>query len=200
MLKKGDTNMGAKRYSSSRGFPVLCAAGMLLNIAFGQVVKPKVTAVAPTVLFVCEHGAAKSVIAAAFFDKLAKERGLPHRAAFRGVNPDAALNPVAKKGLEQDGVDTRGWKPVPVTQKDVEEAARIITLGCSLPQGIQVSRQLTNWNDIPSPSQNYSDARDQIKRQVRTLVDSLAIEWRAANKKQDNELKPPLPSPVHCNP
>jgi arsenate reductase (thioredoxin) len=176
-------NMGANGQSFLfRGFSVLCAAGLLLPVTFGQVAKPWVSSVAPTVLFVCEHGAAKSLIAAAYFDKLAKDLRLPHRAAFRGVNPDSALNPVAKRGLEKDGLDVSGWKPILVTQKDVEEASRIITLGCSLPPGTQVGRQVTNWSDIPSPSQNYSDARDQIKKQVRKLVDDMANEWKAAKK------------------
>ena len=34
----------------------------------------------PTVVFVCEQGAAKSVIATSYFNKLARERGLPDRA------------------------------------------------------------------------------------------------------------------------
>ena len=38
----------------------------------------------PAVIFVCEHGAAKSVVATAYFNKLASERGLPYRASFRG--------------------------------------------------------------------------------------------------------------------
>ena len=43
--------------------------------------------VAPQIIFVCEHGAGKSVIAAAYFNKLAAERGLPDRAIYRGANP-----------------------------------------------------------------------------------------------------------------
>ena len=35
---------------------------------------------APEAVFVCEHGAAKSVIATAYFNKLAAERHLPVRA------------------------------------------------------------------------------------------------------------------------
>jgi len=165
--------MKANRQSfSSLGFPVLIAAGVFLAPCFGQVGKEKKAA--PTVLFVCEHGAAKSVIAAAYFDKLAKERGLPHRAVFRGVNPDAALNPVAKKGLEQDGLDTSGWKPILITQKDIDGASRIVTLGCLLPAGMNAARKVTDWEDISSPSQNYQLARDQIKKRVRQLVDDLA--------------------------
>jgi hypothetical protein len=34
------------------------------------------TALQPAVIFVCEHGAAKSVIATAYFNTLARDRGL----------------------------------------------------------------------------------------------------------------------------
>jgi hypothetical protein len=34
----------------------------------------------PAIVFVCEHGAAQSLIATAYFNKLAAERGLPYRA------------------------------------------------------------------------------------------------------------------------
>src|SRR5690242_15420164 len=44
-----------------------------------------------TILFVCEHGSAKSVIAAAHFKRLAEQRGLPHRAIARGINPDPEI-------------------------------------------------------------------------------------------------------------
>ena len=175
--------MGANGLSIlSRGFPVLCAAGLLLPVAFGQEVKANVSSVGPRVLFVCEHGAAKSVIAAAYFDKLARDQHLPHRAAFRGVNPDATLSAVAEKGLKQDGIDTSGWKPARLTQKDVDEASQIVTLGCLLPAGTHVASKVTDWSDIPSPSQNYSDARDQIKKQVRKLVDDLRNEERTEKK------------------
>src|SRR5262245_20474816 len=82
--------------------------GLLSPTAFyGQDLKDKTAAEkTPTILFVCEHGAAKSVIAAAYFDKLAKERGLNYRAVFRGTNPDLTLAAAAENGLKEDGIDT----------------------------------------------------------------------------------------------
>lgn len=176
--RKGDTNMEANVPPPFlRGFPVLIAAGLLSNLSFGQNGKEKeVSRTTPTVLFVCEHGAAKSVIAAAYFDRLAKDQRLNYKAAFRGVNPDPALNTVAEKGLKQDGIDINGWKPALVAKKDVDEASRIITLGCALPAGTHVASKATDWNDIPSPSQNYELAREEIKKRVQTLVDDLAKE------------------------
>ena len=173
-----------RRSTLLHGFSVLIAAGLLMNLAFGQQGKEKaVSRTTPTVLFVCEHGAAKSVIAAAYFNKLAKGQRLNYRAAFRGINPDPTLNPVAENGLKQDGIDTSGWKPARVTQKDIDEASQIVTLGCTLPAGIHVTSRVTDWNDTPSPSQNYELAREAIKKRVQKLIDDLAKEEGAAQKK-----------------
>ena len=40
---------------------------------------------ARTILFLCPHNAAKSVVAAAYFDQLARDRGLAYRAASAGT-------------------------------------------------------------------------------------------------------------------
>ena len=167
------------------GFRVLIIAGTLLTFSFGQIGKETTrSTVAPTVLFVCEHGAAKSVIAAAYFNKLVKAQRLSYRAAFRGVNPDATLNSVAEKGLRQDGIDTSGWKPTRVAQKDVDEASRIVTLGCTLPAEISKASKVTDWNNVPSPSQDYEYARNDIKKRVQELVDDLARQETAVDKRK----------------
>ena len=127
-----------------------------------------------TILFVCEHGAAKSVIAAAYFDVLAKKRGLNYKAVFRGTNPDKSLSPSAEKGLKEDGISTNGWKPELVTQKNMDEAFQIVTLGCVLPAEDAQQTKIAKWNEIPSVSDNYRTARDEIKRRVQSLVDDLA--------------------------
>lgn len=49
-----------------------------------------------TVLFVCEHGSAKSVVAAAHFNRLAEQRGLPFHAISRGTAPDEEMAPPKK--------------------------------------------------------------------------------------------------------
>ena len=84
-------------------------------------------------MFVCEHGAAKSVIATAYFNKLAAERGLPDRAIYRGANPQAELSVSALKGLREDGLAVPSAKPSPITAGDVTKATHIFAIGCSLP-------------------------------------------------------------------
>ncbi len=56
------------------------------------------------VLFVCLHGAAKSVVAAAHFRALAAAQGLPLAAVAAGTEPDPELMPAAVKGLAGDGL------------------------------------------------------------------------------------------------
>jgi arsenate reductase (thioredoxin) len=92
----------------------------------------------PTVVFVCEHGAAKSVIATTYFNKIAAERGLKARATYRGVNPQAELSIGALKGLREDGLQVPDAKPSPITQKDVEAATVIFAIGCTLPSNATV--------------------------------------------------------------
>ena len=68
----------------------------------------------PIVVFVCEHGAAKSVIAAAYFNKLAGETGLRVRAIARGTNPDPQLSPITIAGLHADGPPTHSLRNCPL--------------------------------------------------------------------------------------
>jgi hypothetical protein len=45
------------------------------------------------VLFVCEHGNVKSLMAVSYFNQLAQERRLPFRAVSRGTAPDSTTVP-----------------------------------------------------------------------------------------------------------
>jgi arsenate reductase (thioredoxin) len=56
------------------------------------------------------------VVAAAHFNRLAAEKGLPYLAVPRGTNPDAEIAPGVKTGLAADGIDVSGWQPKAVTQ------------------------------------------------------------------------------------
>src|SRR5436309_3770236 len=78
------------------------------------------------VLFVCEHGAAKSVVAAAYFNKLASERGLRARAIARGAAPQDALAKSALAGLQGDGLAPGLEAPQAVTEADVHGSARVV--------------------------------------------------------------------------
>lgn len=103
----------------------------VVMIASLLVAQPAVQ-VEPNVVFVCEHGAAKSVIATAYFNKIAAERGLHARAVYRGVNPQADLSVAALKGLRDEGLTVPDQKPSPITQADVDRATVMFAIGCTL--------------------------------------------------------------------
>ena len=125
-----------------------------------------------TVVFVCEHGAAKSVIATAYFNKLAAERGLPFRATFRGTTPQDDLSVRAVAGLKADGVGVPTGKPAAISDKDVADATHIFAIGCALPEKAVRSGKATDWSDVPD-DQGYGPMRDAIVRHVKQLLDEL---------------------------
>ena len=128
---------------------------------------------AQSVLFVCEHGGAKSVIAAAHFNKIAKERGLPYRAVARGTAPDEAVPAGVRQGLAAAGLEISIEKPVMVGQADVSKASRVVTFDVTLPGAIASSKPPTGWDALPSVSSNFDVASAEIKRRVELLIDEL---------------------------
>jgi protein-tyrosine-phosphatase len=126
-----------------------------------------------TIVFVCEHGAAKSVIAAAHFNRLAAEKGLPYRAVSRGTKPDDAVAPAVKSGLASEGLDVSNWKPKAVADEDIKQAKSVVSLATDLPTTKPMAK-LLEWNAIPPVSENYEAARDAIVKLVTDLVDKLA--------------------------
>jgi protein-tyrosine-phosphatase len=131
-----------------------------------------VPAAAPEVVFVCEHGAAKSLIATAYFNKLAAARGLPARATFRGVDPQDALSVRAVAGLKADGLAIPDGRPTAIADADVAGATHIFAIGCALPKTATASGKAASWDDVPD-DQGYEPMRDAIVRHVRELLDSM---------------------------
>ena len=137
-----------------------------------------------TVVFVCEHGSAKSVIAAAYFNRLATQKGIPYRAVSRGTNPDDRIDPNVGKKLSADGLDVSTWKPVKINQQDVKGAGQVITLAPDLKvPGSAPAGRLSNWNNIPSVSQDYDAARDDIVGRVNRLIQDLGTKAPTADPK-----------------
>ena len=127
---------------------------------------------AKTVLFVCLHGAAKSVLAAADFDRLARERGLALRAEFAGTEPDPEIAPRVLAALRAEGVDIGGRRPRRVTREDVTEAARVVAFGCDLGALTAAGRPIEQW-DVPAVSEDLAKARAAIDARLVRLVDEL---------------------------
>lgn len=123
------------------------------------------------VVFVCLHGAAKSVVAAAHFRRLAGARGLQIGAVAAGTEPDAQLAPGTVKGLAAEGLTAAPTRPRPVTLYDLSSATRVVGFGCDV--AIDGGRRAEQW-DVPAVSDGYGQARDQIVAKVERLVTELA--------------------------
>ncbi len=122
----------------------------------------------PIIVFVCEHGAAKSVVAATHFNQFAAEKGLSLRAVARGTNPDAEVSPQAVKGLSEDDLTPTESTPQKLSQTDLESAQRLITF-CDLPAEYQQAIPLERWDNIPPVSENYELARDAMIERIRQM-------------------------------
>jgi arsenate reductase len=123
-----------------------------------------------TILFVCEHGAAKSIIAAAYFNKLAHERGLNLQAIARGTEPDDQVSPATIKGLAQDGLTSTEPIPQKLLPADISSAQHVIAFGDLFNEEDYQDVDVENWNEVPPVSKDYQVARDAIVEQLHQLI------------------------------
>jgi arsenate reductase (thioredoxin) len=134
----------------------------------------------PSVLFICLHGSAKSVIAAQHLRRLAAERGRVVETASAGVEPDLDVPPHVVAGLLADGFDIAGQRPHPVTDAALQRASLVVSLGCDLDEpnaggtaARRISRRILRWDDVPAVSDGYDAAREAIVRRLVSLVEEL---------------------------
>ena len=124
------------------------------------------------VLFLCPHGAAKSVLGAAYFEKLAAERGLPVRVDARGTEPDPAVSPAVAQLLRDQGYRVPVDRPRAVTAADIAAADVVVSMGCRL-DGLPAPRRPVRAWDVPGPGEDLAASADAIRRHARDLVDEL---------------------------
>jgi arsenate reductase (thioredoxin) len=131
------------------------------------------------VVFVCEHGSAKSVVAAAHFNRLAGVRDIGLRAVSRGTNPDDEVAPGAVRGLEGDGLAPDSRIPQRLSPTEVAAAALVVAF-CPLPAGYGGCDSIEVWDDVPPVSEDYERARDRLLERLGQLLDRLVRPDRRA--------------------
>lgn len=132
----------------------------------------------PVVLFMCPHGAAKSVMASAYFQKLAKERGLNVRVDAAGTDPEPALSKSVVAHLQKNNYAIPIDKPRAATIEDMTKADVVISMGCDLSKLPVPKGQLQSWN-VPDFSANFDAAEQAIRDQVVKLVDELIAQQKS---------------------
>jgi arsenate reductase len=130
----------------------------------------------------CPHGAAKSVLASAYFQRLAKERGLNVHVLSAGTDPDPQVAPTVSNHLTKNGYPVPVSKPRRVTNREISNADVVVSIGCDL-KGLPASRgALVKWDDVPAPSENFERANERIRERVIQLVDELVREQRIRSR------------------
>lgn len=127
----------------------------------------------PTILFICPHGAAKSVMASALFQKMARARGLDVRVDAAGTEPEPELSKGVVARLRQGKVPLVVTKPRAATAGDMATAGIVISMGSDLSKLPAPRGQLRNWQ-VPDFSANFDAAEQSIRDYVTKLVDELA--------------------------
>jgi arsenate reductase (thioredoxin) len=123
-----------------------------------------------TILFLCPHNAAKSIIATMYAQRLASAAHLQISVKSRGTEPDEGIMPSVQRLLEADGFDVSAHRPRLVTSADLEQADFVVTMGCDLETlGVQLEKR-RDWSDVPPASADVLQCRQAILRHLLSLL------------------------------
>jgi arsenate reductase len=152
---------------------VLIAGVAILMVCATQAAEPPPIR---QVLFVCEHGNVKSLMAATYFNEQVRARHLPFRAVSRGLAPDSDTVPeFVKAPLMAEGYDVSSFRPQRLTDDDISASIRVIAISTALPaDATSAAAQAEQWNDVPAASTDFARSRQSIRAHVAQLLDQLA--------------------------
>jgi arsenate reductase (thioredoxin) len=128
----------------------------------------------PTVLFVCVHNAGRSQMAAGYLRHLAGDRV---QVLSAGSDPVNQINPVAVAAMAEEDIDITASEPTLLTDRAVQEADVVITMGCGDQCPVYPGKRYEDWV-LDDPAGQGIDAvrpiRDEIRARVTTLLTDLA--------------------------
>ncbi|MBV8110160.1 MAG: hypothetical protein JO012_10395 [Hyphomicrobiales bacterium] len=104
-------------------------------------------------------------MAAAHFNRIAKERQLPFVAVARGVDPDSEIPASIRQGLARDGLAPADEVPHALTADEASAAATVFAFD-EVPPDRKGDATLIYWRNMPPASKDYGAARDAIVRRV----------------------------------
>ncbi len=122
------------------------------------------------VLFVCVHNSGRSQMAEAFFNELAKGKIMAFSA---GTAPAPAVDPTVVEVMKEAGIDLSRNVPTALTREMLDDADRVITMGCGV-EGIcpATFTETEDW-DLEDPKgqsiEKVRKIRDKIKARVETI-------------------------------
>lgn len=125
-----------------------------------------------TVIFVCEKGSVKSVLAAALFNRLAREKDLDFVAVPRGTRAGEVVPAKMVESMKADGlVPGLGISQQVATAE--AGAAVVVVAMCELPAEFGGVVRIESWPDIPPVTVDYAKARDALAQRIEKLSATL---------------------------
>jgi protein-tyrosine-phosphatase len=156
-----------------------------VHIFAGRLARDRLNALARTqgdlkedsllILYLCNHNAGRSQMAAAFTAYLGQDRV---RVMSAGSTPAREVNTVAVQAMEELEIDMSGEFPKPVTDEVVQAADVIITMGCGEACPVYPGKRYLDW-DVADPAGQplgvVHAIRDDIRRRVEDLLTELGV-------------------------
>jgi hypothetical protein len=125
-----------------------------------------------TIMFVCLHGSVKSQMAAAHFNRIARERGLPYTAVSRGIEVNISIPTRIRDGLNLDGLAPADDIPRSLTAAEAAGAVKVVAFD-AVPDDKRGVAEVNYWSDVPPATNDYAAARDAIVHYIDDLIPSL---------------------------
>ena len=126
------------------------------------------------IAFVCLHGSAKSLIAAEYFNRLAREKSLPLRATTSGPEPDPEVPSNVVEGMKTRGIDVHAYRPTLIAAGQLADADLIVSFACDAGRKLAPGKPEERWDDCPAVSDDFDVAWEFITGRVEKLVTRLA--------------------------
>ena len=126
------------------------------------------------VAFVCLHGSAKSLIAAEYFNRLAREKSLALRATTAGPEPDPEVPANVVEGMKTRGIDVAAYRPTLIAAEQLADADLIVSFACDAGRTLAPGKAEERWDDCPAVSDDFDVAWTFITDRVDTLIDRLS--------------------------
>ena len=125
------------------------------------------------VLFVCVHNSGRSQMAEAFFNQLGNGKV---RALSAGTNPDTTVDSSVIEAMREVGIEISGNRPKALTLEMVEQADKVITMGCGVEGVCPAAFVETEEWELEDPKGKTLDEVRKIRDEIRVKVAGLLKE------------------------
>jgi arsenate reductase len=129
------------------------------------------------VLFICVRNSGRSQMAEAFFNNMAGDQAT---ASSAGTQPASEINPVVVEVMREAGLEIGHKKPRRLTLDMMENADRVITMGCGVEETCPAHIvPMEDWQvEDPEgkPVDEVRKIRDAIRKKVEALIKELSTE------------------------